>query len=306
MITHSHISRVVVYLCDLLRGRVSALHEFQMIYHCSQEDRLWVERFCELCKLTRLTNDAKDALSDRGRGIAQAYQDKHDLERAFRGVLYEYICEVRPAWANKIPAGREEAFAGMNKDELFCFKEAGLACRPVTTSVVAWWDEVANHFRSQADNDLLQVGRAGEKLTIVYELERTGRLPSWISVESNFAGYDILSCESGTSERRRLIEVKCSKKEEGDAEFYITRNEWETALTCINDYYFYLWEISKENKLAIVPASTMENHVAKNTGAGRWVSVAIPFETFSKNMFSWTAKDLDVHKGCLNCETLRL
>lgn len=290
MITHSHISRVIVYLCDLLRGRVSSLHEFQMIYHCPQEDRLWVERFCELCKLTRLTNDVKDALSERGRVIAQSYQSKHDLEQAFRNILYEYICEARPAWANRIPAGREEAFASMNKDELFCFKEAGLSCRPATASIVAWWDEVAGHFRSHADNDLVQIGRVGEKLTIRYELERTGRLPSWISVESNFAGYDILSCESGMNERKRLIEVKSTAKEWGAAEFYITRNEWETALTCINDYYFYLWRIGKENKLAIVPASTMENHVAKNMGSGRWVSVAIPFETFSGNMIAWPHK----------------
>ena len=290
MITHSHISRVVVFLCDLLRGRVSSLHEFQMIYRCPHEDRLWVERFCELCKLTRLTDDAKDALSDRGRGIAQSYESKHDLEQAFRDILYEYICEARPAWANRIPAGREEAFASMNKDELFCFKEAGLACRPVTASIVAWWDEVAEHFRSHTDNDLVQIGRAGEKLTIMYELERTGRLPSWISVESNFAGYDILSCESGMSERKRLIEVKSTQKEMGDAEFYITRNEWETALTSINDYYFYLWEIGKVNKLAIVSASIMGNHVSKNVGYGRWISVSIPFRVFSEHMFAWSQK----------------
>lgn len=280
MITHGRISRVLVFLGDILRGRISSLHEFQLLHHCSPDDRLWVENFCDRCKLTRLTNGARDALSEKGKEIALNYQASHNIEIAFRDILHEYICEARPAWANRIPAGREEAFACMNKDELFCFKEAGLACVPVTDSIVAWWDEVASGFRSQSDSDLVEVGRMGERLTIAYELERTGQSPSWVAVESNFAGYDILSLENKSSAEKRLIEVKSTRKTTADAEFYISRNEWDTALTCIEHYYFYLWRLGEKNGLTIVKASEMQSHIAKNIGSGRWVSVAIPFETF--------------------------
>ena len=286
MITHSHISRVIVFLGGLLNGRIGSIHELRVLAQCSDEDRCWVERFCELCRLTSLTHGARDALSEKGRSIAETYERDGDLQLTFRAILREYVCEARPPWAYRIPCGREEAFSAMNSDELFCFKEAGLFGQPVTRDVVLWWDEVAARFRSAEEASLLNIGRIGEQLAMAYELRRTGRQPYWVSVESNFAGYDILSCEDAGSSTRRLIEVKSTGMSLQQAEFFISRNEWDTASSCMEHYYFYLYHLGDTNDLAVVSALEMKYHVAKNCGCGKWMSVAVPFRVFSSSFHS--------------------
>jgi len=283
MLTHGNISRVIVFVSGLYRGHVGSLSEYQMLGRISQPDRYWLESLCEQCRLTRLSHGAVDALTESGREIAKQYVDGGDLRLAFRLFLYAYISETHPIWAYRIPMGREEAFAVMEKDEKFCFAEAGLADNPVADDVVMWWDSVAKLFRSHDDNANLEIGREGERLTMAYELTRTGFSPTWVSIDSNFAGYDVLSRESRVQPGRRMIEVKTTQKKLSAAEFYISKNEWETAETSLDRYYFYLWQIGGSKELAIVSAREMARHISKNQGAGKWVSVAVPFAEFASS-----------------------
>lgn len=283
MLTHGNISRVIVFLAGLCRGKIGSLAEIQMIANAPLADRVALEQLSLLCKLTRVSASGQYELSDDGRVIAEEYIRHPDQKKAFRFVLRAYVREARPGWAYKIPAGREEVFSAMDADELFCFKEAGLTGSPVTDAVVRWWDECAAFFRSSNDNDLLLIGRDGERATIRYELHRTGCCPSWVSVDSNFAGYDILSRQERGGTDRRLIEVKATKQDISNAVFYVTQHEWETAEVALSYYYFYLWKIGSREELAIIDASEMFPHIARNQGSGRWTSIAIPFSEFSSS-----------------------
>ncbi len=285
MITHGNMTRTIVLLAALYRGRIGSFMDFQLLSKCAPGDRLWLERFCELCNLTRLTHGAKEELTEKGRAIAKRYIDEDNVLEAYRGILREYIFELCPPWAFKMPAGREESFAAMNDDERFCFKEAGLSRKDISDDVVIWWDDVASKFRPVDEKELMRIGRCGERLTIQYESGRTGRKPYWAAVDSNYAGYDILSCESANDPSNRLIEVKSTSKLLSCADFYITCNEWETALASMERYYFYLWVIGSAKMLAIITAGEMAGHIARNVGSGHWLSIAVPFRAFEDKFF---------------------
>lgn len=280
MLTHGNISRLLIFLSGLCRGSTASLYETQILARITPGEREWIERKCEHCRFTRLGNNAEYELSERGRIIAQEYVCNGDVQLAFRSILRTYIEEVRPIWAYKFPAGREEAFSAMSADEIKCFEEAGLGRGAIGDDVIRWWDQISALFRNPDENELLKIGREGERLTIQYEFNRVGVSPKWVSIESNYAGYDVLSKESNVSNDRRLIEVKATHKNIGDAEFFISRNEWETAVATQPRYCFYIWLCGEVNKLAIVSTAEMRPHIAANKGAGRWVSISIPYSEF--------------------------
>ena len=220
MITHSNLSRIIVYLRGLYSGRINSLREYQMLNRCSRVDRNIVEEFCDKCCLTRLTHNANDILTAKGRNIIELCINDNGVEQFFRHLLKEYIREVKPGWAYKIPSGRAESLAAMTDDEKFCFFEAGLMRDPASLDDVKWWDDVASYFRPSDEDFLLRIGRRGEYLTMQYELERTNCSPRWISIESNYAGFDILSRNDARSTDKRLIEVKSTERFENE-EFII-------------------------------------------------------------------------------------
>lgn len=283
MLSHGHISKVIYFISYLYKGETGSLSELQILTLSSQTDKLWLTKFCQTCKFIYYSHDGRIVLSDRGIEIAEEYIHGENHELAFRQILHDFICETHPPWAYKIPAGREEAFSAMNDDERFCFVVAGLAYSPVTDDVVRWWDEVAAHFRSADENKLLETGRKGERLTLKYEMLRTGTTPKWISIDSNYAGYDILSVDSNKSQLKRMIEVKTTSNELSSAVFYVTPHEWETAETSLDKYYFYLWSIEETIKLAILSANQIKKHIPENRGSGQWTSIAIPFSVFSES-----------------------
>ncbi len=83
---------------------------------------------------------------------------------------------VKPTWASLIPRGRRETLAYLPVDVRQCFNEAYLSSG-YDEQVVAFWDRAANLSRGRTDDILLQIGREGERLSIAYETERTGRVP---------------------------------------------------------------------------------------------------------------------------------
>ena len=196
-------------------------------------------------------------------------------------VLFDYISECYPAWSYLIPYGRKEAFLFMTNDEKRCFVEAGLM-DSFDDGVVDWWDRIAMLFRKEKQDSLEDIGREGERKTLVYEENRTGLKPHWESIDSNKVGYDILSYKDMTSSESILIEVKSSKKDVDDAKMIITRNEWDVA-SCgynIQRYYFYLWLLGDVNRLAIIPATSIREHIPNDIGSGHWKTLEIPFRLF--------------------------
>ena len=222
-----------------------------------------------------------DKLTELGLRIADGYLSRMNVQITFREILEQYIHAMRPGWANRMPVGRRETFASLTKDEMYCFSEAGLASEILNDSLVDWWDGIAAEFRTEREQALLCIGRRGERLTVKYERKRTGVSPKWISVDTNFAGYDILSVECLGSSVPRCIEVKTSERPPDSSEFCVSKNEWDVAVSQSDNYYFYLWLLTREVQLAIISASEVAAHIATNQGRGQWMSVAIPYSAFS-------------------------
>ncbi len=219
--------------------------------------------------------------TERGNSILQDFDGHTITPHLWKEILYDYVSICRPAWANMIPYGRREAYLFMTNDERRCFNESGLMAG-TEEDIVSWWDRLAKLFRGEHSEELEDVGRLGERLTLKYEEKRTQVLPIWESVDSNKSGYDILSKKDCDSKESILIEVKSSFKPLSQAKMIITRNEWDVA-SCgynINRYYFYLWLLGQPNKLAIVPAKNFVGHIPNEIGGGRWKEVEISFDLF--------------------------
>lgn len=225
-------------------------------------------------------------LSKRGEEIV----DFSDDQTRLRLQIVDFLRAVRPVWLSQVPKGRNEALAIMNADARYVLREAGLMDMPPCSDVVAWWDSVAADARSERSGILMEIGRRGERLSIAYEAERTGHQPSWTGVESNLAGYDILSRESRESSEPLPIEVKASNAAIGSAKFHISENEWQVAQTG-RDFAFHLWLLQPPVKLAIIRTERMRDHISQNCGEGQWESVKIPMAVFSSEFEPWHGSD---------------
>jgi len=159
--------------------------------------------------------------------------------------------------------------------------EAGLLVRPPSELVVRWWDEMSDIARGLRAADLLETGRQGERLTLIYERSRTGMEPLWQSIQANMRGFDVLSVLAERDLTPLRIEVKASSRSINAADFTVTRNEWATA-TNTGHYVFHLWQVfeAAQPRLAVVPAEDLQPHVPDDVGDGRWQQVRIPFSSF--------------------------
>ncbi len=192
--------------------------------------------------------------------------------------LRDIITIEQPAWASLIPRGREEATRYLGGDIRQCFEEANLL-DGYTDEIVGWWDGLATAARGKRADQTLEIGRRGEKLSLAHERHRTGREPTWQSVESNLSGYDILSQVSEDDETPLRIEVKASVGRHTAAEVHITRNEWDVA-SISGSYQFHLWLLAPEPKLAVVDAQQMAQHIPVDSGKGVWEITRVPFMAF--------------------------
>ena len=72
-----------------------------------------------------------------------------------------------------------------------------------------------------------------------------------VSLKSDSLGYDILSFEEDGKER--YIEVKATRSKVGNANFFLTINEFKTAQEKENYYIYLVYDIlSKEPKIWII------------------------------------------------------
>lgn len=217
----------------------------------------------------------------RGNELVHIFKTDGLSNIMWMNALFDYISICRPAWSNMIPNGRKEVYLFMTNDEKRCFNEAGLM-ESTDKIIVDWWDKVASLFRDISQEASEDIGREGERRTLLYEEKRTGIKPHWESIDSNFSGYDIASIKEPGSNERILIEVKSSLKELKEAKMIITRNEWNVA-SCdynINRYFFYLWLLGRTNQLAIIPANVIKEHIPSDMGGGQWKTLEVPFNQF--------------------------
>jgi hypothetical protein len=208
--------------------------------------------------------------SDRGKEIAQL-----DYQLALLIQLEDMIQQYNPTWASLLPKGREEAINFLPDNVRQCFKEAGF-CGEMTSKLIDIWDRLALAYRNFNQQQMLDTGRMGERLSLKYELERTGEKPIWQSIESNLCGFDILSIADKNISSKLLIEVKATSSKFASAYLYISKNEWRTANVSKN-YCFHLWVLKDKPALYVASVIDVEKHISQNAGQGEWQSVRIPF-----------------------------
>ena len=165
------------------------------------------------------------------------------------------------------------------------FYEADLA-ESDDVEVVRFWDGLAERVRTGKLHQNLEIGRLGERLTIEYETRRVEAAPSWVAINGNQFGYDILSRTSAVDETPLKIEVKCTHSTISSARFHLTRHEWETARVS-KSYVFHLWSVQESSRrLAILSVSDVGSHVPEDVGMGMWDSLIVPYKIF-ENVFSF-------------------
>lgn len=113
-----------------------------------------------------------------------------------------------------------------------------------------------------------------------YEGERTGHDPEWICLDSNYAGYDVLSHLSDADDSPLPIEVKGSERRPKEADFVITRNEVRAAQDS-ERYVIHLWFVSPNRQLFIVPFEVVAEHLPIDQLDGVWETTRIPFAPFA-------------------------
>jgi hypothetical protein len=222
------------------------------------------------CGWSKLDPSGEIRLAQRGSEIAS-----HDYQPALLMQIEDLISNSNPVWGSLLIKGRTEAANYLPPDVLQCFKESGLFGK-LTDEIVAFWDKLALAYRNCSQKTKTETGRKGEKLSFEFELNRTGREPLWQAVESNLAGYDLLSVVSETNSQKLMIEVKASTASLNYAKVHISRNEWNTASTSRN-FLFHLWHLETSPNLYEVQVAHMGEHIPTNNSAGSWESVEIPF-----------------------------
>lgn len=203
-----------------------------------------------------------------------------DYVLPLRMQLCDLIGVRQPAWAKRMRNGRAEVAKFLPDDVSQCFREAGLLGE-WTPEIIKWWDELAQTANARRSAELLEVGRKAERLSVEYEEKRTGVRPKWQALESNFAGYDVLSRLSDEDDSRLMIEVKGTTLSKRDAQFFLTRHEWKIADSA-SSYRFHLWLLSYEPPVLLeADKDKVREHVPLNQGSGSWESVKIPFNSLS-------------------------
>ena len=226
------------------------------------------------CSWVRLNGDGLILVTEKGVRIAARPSSAGRL----RLQIEDLITVRQPPWAAKIMHGRKETTPAMPSDVEQCFKESGLL-GPWDEELREWWATAAFLARSRHNERLSVTGRRAETLSCGYEMDRTGSTPEWVSLDSSFAGYDVLSCRSTVDPTPLRIEVKGSERPPSRSDFSISRHESDTAKTTI-DYVLHLWFVSENPQLFVVPFLEVEPHLPIDCEKGRWQQARIPFASF--------------------------
>lgn len=203
-----------------------------------------------------------------------------NYQNQLRLQLEDFIEVVQPRWCKLIPHGRAQALGYMDTDSKQCFREAGLLETPPSDAIVGWWDRLASRSRGRQKDILNDIGRMGERLSIIYEKMRVGKPPKWQAIENNSDGYDLLSIVSKTDDSILTIEVKASVQSVKSATFHVTRNEWEFARNA-SMHKFYVWaEVDKNPMFASLSIEDLEPHIPVDKGQGSWELAEISYASF--------------------------
>lgn len=202
----------------------------------------------------------------------------------YQACISAVVTKHQPNWSNAMRQGRMRFLDSLETNDHDVFVAAGLAKEPPPIEVVRWWDTVSGYARMIADIERMDRAREAEALSMEYERKRLHKLginkePEWKGLDDNFAGYDVLSYDTGEfAPTNRLIEVKSTIA--SPLRFIVTRGEWDAAAKFGSAYVFHVWDMQKvppvlyERTTAQVAA-----HIPTDNEKGKWKTADIPVGT---------------------------
>ena len=205
-----------------------------------------------------------------------------DGKEFYRACIKGVLTKCQPPWVKLMRRGRSRFIDALEPNDRDAFAAAGLINFPATLDIASCWDSLSGLARLVADHEKMEQGRAAEALTLEYERKRLKQIgiekePSWLGLEDNFAGYDVLSYDLSSSGAviNRLIEVKSTAI--SPLKFIITRNEWIKASRAKDNYFFHLWHMRSDNPVLYeLTVADVIPHIPINRGKGMWMNAKIP------------------------------
>lgn len=203
----------------------------------------------------------------------------HEVPGFYQHCIEAAIPAFRPLWGRIITLGRSVFVQKLTRDEVQCFRAAGLLEDPPTRPTISWWDRAAAIARLRSDQEKMERARLAEEMSLDYEARRMrtlgiDRAPVWMSIEDNTAGYDIQSFDAGSEGPiARLIEVKSTIA--SPLRFFLSRNEWETAKKFGSAYHFHVWDIQGQQLHERTMAEILP-HIPTDNEKGKWSNAMIP------------------------------
>jgi hypothetical protein len=221
-----------------------------------------------------IRNSSDDVLKPTERGYELlAHHDPVDL---LRTQIKDVIKASPPTWLQILKQGRKQAKRRMSQNEIQCFENANLL-EEFDFSIAEWWDELFIRIFEEDQKKRYKTGRKGEYLTLILEKLRTNKKATLVSLDVNFAGYDVLSQNSESDSNPLYLEVKSSKMNWNQATFMISRNEWDVLSTHRNSM-IYLWCFCGGLLYSKITFDELSKSVPADQGIGRWRDVEIPFK----------------------------
>lgn len=270
----------VLYSCQTLleivqRGELDLANFQRGFRRIEVADGKAVLALAQQCQWIRVSQDGAIRLTERGEALLA-----FDISQlCLREQLLDVLSVAPPPWARTMIQGRFEALKVMPDDAAQCFRDCDLTAG-ADEDTVAWWDQASQSVRSERSKLNHAIGRKAEKLSLMYERSRTGKDPLWQAIETNVAGYDVLSVVTAGFPERLKIEVKGSRMGRKQASFFVTRNEWRTAMKS-KAYEFHLWLVHDVPSLFVVSAKELESHVPEDRRSGRWETSQFFFKDFT-------------------------
>ncbi len=198
-------------------------------------------------------------------------------ERQLRMQVSKLVTVLRPPWVHLFTQGRAAVALYAPPEAKQCLEESGLLAGQ-DEETIGWWDEIAQGERAATDASLIEIGRRGERATMDYEQQRTGKRPTWTALERTAAGYDVLSCVDARDPTPLAIEVKATQRAWEAGRFHLSRNEWEH-LRLAPHGQLHLWSFASQPCLfAVVEVNVVGGHMPQDSGAGMWEECAVSFE----------------------------
>lgn len=247
------------------------IESFSRIEVANTDDVLEISQKCHWLSVT---TQGQLRVTTMGENVYSKGSPQEQLKCQLRDIIFQ----LDPSWAKRIPNGRKEVLRFLPDEIDQIFDEAGLLS-DWNDTLLDDWDELALAVRAIRNRTSLKTGRQAERLTVLEEQKRTKRLPVWLARDTNFEGYDVLSTLDEHDQSQVLIEVKGTTLGPSQANFFISRKEWEIACSG-KEYWFYLWLIRAAPEFRVVPWKKVEAHISKDQGDGCWDIVRVPFKCF--------------------------